>query len=55
MDCEICKIFLFVHLNLHFGAIMLETTAVNADTDFVSVQFSRTSFAADRVSLKIEA
>jgi len=41
-------------LKLAPGAIVLETTAVNADPDLVPVQFSRTSFAADRVSLKME-
>ena len=42
-------------LNLAPGAIVLETTAVNADPEHVPVQFSRTCFAADRVSLKMEA
>lgn len=41
-------------LKLSPGAIVLETTAINADPLGVPVQFSRTSFAADRVSLKFD-
>ncbi|MDQ0318100.1 GntR family phosphonate transport system transcriptional regulator [Pararhizobium capsulatum DSM 1112] len=41
-------------LRLSAGAIVLETIAVNADPDGVPVQFSRSRFAADRVTLKLE-
>ncbi len=41
-------------LKLSAGAIVLETVAVNADPDGVPVQFSRSRFAADRVTLKLE-
>lgn len=41
-------------LKLSAGAIVLETIAVNADPDGVPVQYSRSRFAADRVTLKME-
>ncbi|MEN9894594.1 MAG: hypothetical protein RIR97_446 [Pseudomonadota bacterium] len=41
-------------LTLAPGAIVLETVAVNADSALRPVQFSRTSFAADRISLRID-
>ena len=41
-------------LKLSAGAIVLETIAVNADPDGVPVQYSRSRFAADRVTLRME-
>ena len=40
-------------LKLAAGAVVLEAVAVNTDTDGVPVQFSRTRFAASRVSLHV--
>jgi GntR family transcriptional regulator, phosphonate transport system regulatory protein len=43
-----------VLLKLSPGSIVLEAVAVNADLEAKPVQYSRTRFSADRVSLKIE-
>ena len=41
-------------LNLSPGAIVLETEAINAELDGRRVEYSRTSFAADRVQIEID-
>ncbi|MBO6717940.1 MAG: phosphonate metabolism transcriptional regulator PhnF [Rhizobiaceae bacterium] len=41
-------------LRLSPGAVVLITEAVNADLDGRPIQYSRTSFAADRVELRID-
>ncbi|MEO0544118.1 MAG: phosphonate metabolism transcriptional regulator PhnF [Pseudomonadota bacterium] len=42
------------HMRLSPGAIVLVTLAVNSDSKGQPIQYSRTRFAADRVSLTIE-
>ncbi|MDO6965755.1 phosphonate metabolism transcriptional regulator PhnF [Rhizobium alvei] len=41
-------------LNLSNSAVVLETISINADLDGNPVQFARTIFAGDRISLRLE-
>lgn len=42
------------HLGLPAQAVVLEALSVNADLDGRPVQYSRTAFAADRISLRLD-
>lgn len=42
------------HLKLGSGSVVLEAVSVNADLEGVPIQFSRTVFAADRISLRFD-
>ncbi|MEM8838194.1 MAG: phosphonate metabolism transcriptional regulator PhnF [Pseudomonadota bacterium] len=42
-------------LQLSPGAVVLKTTAVNVDADFVRIQFTESCMAANRVVLKIDS
>jgi GntR family phosphonate transport system transcriptional regulator len=36
------------------GSVVLEATSVNADLDLRPIQYSRTVFAAERISLRFD-